>query len=252
MNIPQELLDYLHTLITPTHVGGESLILMDLEEVSFEDYEDSSFHGIIAQGTPTEDQTNEMMRILKPGAHLMLIAPENQPTGHQGACALEDGGFEIRDSIFLAQGNENFWYVPKAAASERHVGVATPPKKRDEIRKEGDVGGDNPRNRGFKQVRNFHPTVKPIAIMEALLQGIPKDAPVIDPFMGSGTTGIAVLNTGHDFIGIEMEEDYLGIADQRIRYWDRKVKGWIEADIQSEIEVEVEEVTLDIEDLFGL
>jgi len=250
VNISQELLDYLHELIAPP--DGKILVLMSLEDVSFENYKDECCHGLIAQGTPTEDQTNEMMRILKPGAHLMLIASEDRPTGHQGACALEDAGFEIRDSIFLAQGNESFWYIPKAAKAERHAGVISHPKQRDDIRKEGDVGGDNPRNRGFKKVRNFHPTVKPVAIMEALLQVVPKDALVIDPFMGSGTTGIAVLNTGHDFIGIEMEEDYIELADQRIRYWDREKKGWIAADIQSEVEIEVEEVTLDIEDLLGL
>ena len=65
---------------------------------------------------------------------------------------------------------------------------------------------------------NNHPTVKPIALMEYLckLTKSPYGGTVLDPFMGSGTTGVACKNTNRDFIGIEIEEDSFKIAQKRI------------------------------------
>lgn len=73
--------------------------------------------------------------------------------------------------------------------------------------------------------------------MVKLIQEIPQDqGSVLDPFMGSGTTGLACLKTGHDFIGIEREPDYLAIADARVRHWDWKLTTpeWQGSEIQSE------------------
>lgn len=82
--------------------------------------------------------------------------------------------------------------------------------------------------RGAK-VHNFHPTVKPIALMAKLLSDVPKDqGPVIDPFVGSGTTMVACLQTGHDGIGIERDPEYMGIAEARVKYGNR----WTGATIQ--------------------
>ena len=69
-----------------------------------------------------------------------------------------------------------------------------------------------------KKTNNNHPTVKPIKLMEYLctLTKTPTGGIVLDPFMGSGTTGVACKNTGRDFIGIEREEEYLNIAKARI------------------------------------
>ena len=64
---------------------------------------------------------------------------------------------------------------------------------------------------------NVHPTVKPIKLMEYLITLItPKGGTVLEPFMGSGSTGIAAKNLGFNFIGIEKEQEYLDIAKQRI------------------------------------
>jgi len=66
-------------------------------------------------------------------------------------------------------------------------------------------------------VRNTHPTVKPIGVMLWLCKLItPIGGTVLDPFTGSGTTGIAALRAGFDFIGIEREPDYVTIARARI------------------------------------
>jgi len=68
--------------------------------------------------------------------------------------------------------------------------------------------------------KNHHPTVKPVDLMRYLCRLItPPGGVVLDPFMGSGTTGIAATNEGFHFIGIEMEEDYIDIARRRIAHW---------------------------------
>ena len=61
-----------------------------------------------------------------------------------------------------------------------------------------------------------HPTQKPVELMEWCLTFVPKAQAILDPFMGSGTTGIACTNLGRSFIGIEREPKYFDIACRRI------------------------------------
>ena len=66
--------------------------------------------------------------------------------------------------------------------------------------------------------KNTHPTVKPIALMRYLVRLItPKGGKVLDPFMGSGSTGVAAVLEGTDFVGMEMNEEYLEIAKARMK-----------------------------------
>jgi site-specific DNA-methyltransferase (adenine-specific) len=80
--------------------------------------------------------------------------------------------------------------------------------------------GNTPQQTPHKNTpqHNHHPTVKPLALMEYLvkLTATPTGGVVLDPFMGSGTTGLACKNQGRDFIGIEREEEYIEIAKARI------------------------------------
>ena len=62
-----------------------------------------------------------------------------------------------------------------------------------------------------------HPTQKPIAVMRWCLGLLDTTGPVLDPFMGSGTTGVAAVQMGRDFIGIEREPKYFDIACRRIQ-----------------------------------
>ena len=65
---------------------------------------------------------------------------------------------------------------------------------------------------------NHHPTVKPVHLMSWLVRLVSKEGDtVLDPFMGSGTTGVACKKLGRDFIGIEREEEYIKIAEARIQ-----------------------------------
>lgn len=61
-----------------------------------------------------------------------------------------------------------------------------------------------------------HPTQKPVQIMRWSIDFFPEHQTVVDPFMGSGTTGVACANLGRSFIGIEREERYFEIALRRI------------------------------------
>ena len=65
---------------------------------------------------------------------------------------------------------------------------------------------------------NTHPTPKPISLMEWLVRiYTPTDGNVLDPFCGSGSTGVASLSEGFDFIGIDQSQEYCDIAERRIR-----------------------------------
>ena len=70
----------------------------------------------------------------------------------------------------------------------------------------------------IQPTKNNHPTVKPIALMEYLIKLItPKGGTVLDPFTGSGSTGVACAKLGVNFIGIEKEPEYVKIAEARIK-----------------------------------
>ena len=60
----------------------------------------------------------------------------------------------------------------------------------------------------------------PLEVMENIVGVLPDDAIIVDPFMGSGTTGIACRKYGVDFIGIEIDEKYFEIAENRINNYE--------------------------------
>jgi hypothetical protein len=76
---------------------------------------------------------------------------------------------------------------------------------------------------------NEHPCAKPMPLMAGLLDLIPDAALVCDPFMGSGTTGVAAVQMGRSFIGIEREPAYFATACKRIEDAQRQVDMFIEA-----------------------
>ncbi|MFM7859715.1 MAG: DNA-methyltransferase, partial [Flammeovirgaceae bacterium] len=69
----------------------------------------------------------------------------------------------------------------------------------------------------WKTATNFHNTVKPTHLMSWLVRLVSKEGDtVLDPFLGSGTTGVACLNLKRNFIGFELDKDYFEIAKARI------------------------------------
>jgi len=79
---------------------------------------------------------------------------------------------------------------------------------------------------GSERVRNpFHPTQKPVRVLEHIIKIASKEDDVVfDPFMGVGSTGVAALNLGRKFIGIEIDENYFRAAERRIREAAAKLK----------------------------
>lgn len=107
--------------------------------------------------------------------------------------------------------------VAKAVMLEYHRPTAdTNPDQWEYLPTETPFGGAN---RSGNQ-KNNHPTVKPIALMSYLISigSMEKDV-VVDPFMGSGTTGIAAVLTNRKFVGYEIKEDYFRIASKRVSAW---------------------------------
>ncbi len=131
-------------------------------------------------------------------------------------------------------GASRFFYCAKANKKERNAGCegleaksvawsnqakAELKRGKEEWRRDGTTATHNK----VEKLKNSHPTVKPLALMEYLctLTKTPTGGVVLDPFMGSGTTGIAARNTGRPFIGIEREQEYCEIAKARITHGDK-------------------------------
>ena len=75
-------------------------------------------------------------------------------------------------------------------------------------------------NANLKPTKNTHPTVKPIAIMKALIEDFTDEESIVfDPFTGSGSTGIATVMNNRTFIGCELTPEYIPLAKARIEHW---------------------------------
>lgn len=133
------------------------------------------------------------------------------------------GEFKCQEECDAARGVDiggasRFYYVAKPSRSERDAGLHDAERRqRDDTRKDGNPGGDNPRNRGLQKRGNFHPTVKPVELMRWLVRLVtPPGGVVLDPFAGSGTTGMACALEALKFVGIEREAKYVELAVRRI------------------------------------
>lgn len=114
-------------------------------------------------------------------------------------------------------GASRFFYVAKASKRERNAGLEGMGGKSTYVRS----GTNNPSPNRLKREDNFtqntHPTVKPLTLMRYLTRLVtPPEGRVLDPFMGSGSTGCAAVKEGFAFTGIEREAAYLEIAKRRI------------------------------------
>ena len=106
-----------------------------------------------------------------------------------------------------------FFYCAKASKKERDAGCEEMEERTETVR--GDGGAQH--TKGVLQAKNNHPTVKPVALMRYLIKLVTQPGgTVLDPFMGSGSTGIAAKQEGFNFIGIEKEAEYVEIAKRRI------------------------------------
>lgn len=122
-------------------------------------------------------------------------------------------------------GASRFFYCAKASSAERNAGL-------DGFEASKFLAHDNPgrmfnaRDGGagdeeaYRPKANVHPTVKPVELMRWLIRLVtPPGGTVLDPFLGSGTTGCAAVLERVEFIGIERDAEYVPIAEARIAWW---------------------------------
>lgn len=123
------------------------------------------------------------------------------------------------DAVEMLGEPARFFYCAKISTSERNAGLEHLEPK------DAPLGDDRPSGQSMsrldgreaRKAQNTHPTVKPKKLMAYLIRMItPPGGIVLDPFMGSGSTGIAAKECGFGFIGIEREKEYFEIAEARI------------------------------------
>ena len=153
-----------------------------------------------------------------------------QNAGRHGGIA--DGGRNpvegtegIRGYDDLGGSAARFFYCAKASKSERNAGLDGLPEKA--------VGALNMRTDAHsvkngmdtKPAQNFHPTVKPIALMRYLIKLVtPPGGTVLDPFLGSGSTAVAAILEGFEWVGCEMTDDYWLIIEARVQWAENQPK----------------------------
>jgi len=157
---------------------------------------------------------------------VVALFPDTKSGGKQTTdFANEDGlfgfGGQPQNATEPSSGSAaRFFYCAKASKRDRNEGLEGFEAKRDhDGRKDGGVGGDNPRNRTNNAKLNHHPTVKPTSLMQYLVRLVtPPNGIVLDPFMGSGSTGKACAYEDFEFIGIDQSAEYVAIAQARIDF----------------------------------
>lgn len=121
-------------------------------------------------------------------------------------------------------GASRYFYCAKASRRDRDEGLEGMPLKDASVGDRRPSGSMSQRihadeGRPDTKARNHHPTVKPTDLMRWLVRLItPPNGTVLDPFMGSGSTGKAAMLEGFSFVGIDIEQEYLDIADKRIAH----------------------------------
>jgi site-specific DNA-methyltransferase (adenine-specific) len=162
----------------------------------------------------------------------------DEQSGQSGTSTIKTGQYDSRSGFGGGQinirhpdsgGASRFFYVAKASKRDRNEGL-------EELAEKAKVfNGKNPESAGMAEgsvedkfttqpSKNFHPTVKPTALMEYLVRLVtPPNGIVLDPFTGSGSTGKAAILQGFNFIGIEMTEEYVPIIEGRLKHAEAKV-----------------------------
>jgi site-specific DNA-methyltransferase (adenine-specific) len=152
------------------------------------------------------------------------------PTGIITQGGKSGGGYDIgtsdgtRNTKFQGHGDRGgasrFFYCAKASKRDRNDGLEGFEKK--EKRYMATKNGTGETSKGMEQftsdpMANFHPTVKPTSLMRYLVRLVtPPNGLVLDPFMGSGSTGKACALEHFDFVGIELNAEYIKICEARI------------------------------------
>jgi site-specific DNA-methyltransferase (adenine-specific) len=156
---------------------------------------------------------------LPASAHTLGRWPCNVALSHTRRCqrvrCTSTCPVRLLDRSRPAQAPSRFFYCSKPSRSERDAGCEALPETAMHI-----FGGKETRPR-----RNTHPTVKPVELMSWLVRLVcPPDGLVLDPFAGSGSTGVAALSEGRQFLGIERDPAYARIARARLGHAEKRTQ----------------------------
>jgi site-specific DNA-methyltransferase (adenine-specific) len=163
------------------------------------------------------------------------LLPESNATGSGEASGFRKGGGD-GNSVGLA-GTKNaadgfsdsgsvsrFFYVAKASKRDRNEGLDGLETRHNGKMMRPANNTKEEASTGFERFttqpsQNFHPTVKPTALMQYLIRLVtPENGTVLDPFCGSGSTGKAAILENKSFIGIELTPEYLPIIEGRLKH----------------------------------
>jgi site-specific DNA-methyltransferase (adenine-specific) len=161
----------------------------------------------------TAELLDEQSGVLKSGAMNSITK------GHDQESFNTYGKQYVRRVVNQASigGASRFFYVAKASKRDRNEGLDELPIQRPDLRTSTGMGTFQ--EKGVQPQRNFHPTVKPTALMQYLIRLVtPDNGVVLDPFAGSGSTGKAAILEGKRFIGIELTAEYLPIIEGRLKH----------------------------------
>lgn len=175
-------------------------------------YDASEWHRPVGKMQPSE-YCNDLFRVLKDRAAIILWC--RWDVFHEHAASLAESGFDVRNCIVWDKGTHtagdldgNIGYQHEQAVfavkgcwkrhTKREVNMWRVPHL-------------------FSKEKRDHPTEKPVPLMSRSVQLVAQRGDtVFDPFMGSGTTGVACVKLGRKFIGCELDESYCAIAAKRI------------------------------------
>jgi len=201
---------------------------------------------------PTNAEGRWPANIIHDGSpEVLAVFPETgSATNHVRGDGSSMGFGGGRGSLSISNGHNDtgsaarFYYSAKASRAERELGLADfAPATVGDGRQ---TANDTAYQRGKTERRNVHPTVKPVAVMRWLTRLVtPPGGVVLDPYTGSGTTGVAAALEGFEFIGCELSLEYVKIARARIAHAREFAAMW-EPDYQAP-----EDTPRDQLDLFG-
>jgi site-specific DNA-methyltransferase (adenine-specific) len=138
--------------------------------------------------------------------------------GRFPANVIHDGSPEV---LKVIGSGAKVYHCAKPSIKEKNEGLLNLPTKQKTFN--GKSSASSKDKKGVeekfttKPQSNFHPTVKPVSLMQYLCKLVcPQNGTVLDPFMGSGSTGVAALSEGFSFTGLEIDKEYFNLAKHRI------------------------------------
>lgn len=232
--------------------GQGRLFAPDCQEYTYECHPNCHVQALNAQSEPTTSGKVKEFKGSYDGdsqtKFLRGFASTDNQHGDSGYISRFFPNFEYGDI------DVPFRYTPKVAKPERDAGLSGDEKVSDPYAQHRGRRMETPERFDGKPVkmgRNTHPTVKPQALLSWLIKMVtPPGGTVLDPFTGSGSTGCAAVRGGFNFIGVELQEEYVDIARQRISYWESAEMGPSKARKQIHQPKETPPTTPSVLDLF--